>query len=84
MAKCNRCVFLYLNALFVECVLVKVQYGGFDGAWRGKNRQTDVDGVAAFGVQNDDLLPLPIRCCFLFNTQIQSSVQQMTVCHSFF
>lgn len=65
--------FLHLDALFVECILIKVQYGGFDGARRRKNRQADVDGVAALGIQNNNLLALPICCGFLFKTQISSS-----------
>lgn len=55
----------HLYALLVERVLVKVKDGRLDGARRRKHRQTDVDGVAPLGIQNDDLLTLAVCCCFL-------------------
>lgn len=55
----------HLYALLVERVLVKVEDGRLDGARRRKHRQTDVDGVAPLGIQNDDLLTLAVGCCFL-------------------
>lgn len=55
----------HLYPLLVERVLVEVQNGGFDGAGRRQDCQPDVDCIASFGVQNDDLLPFTISCCFL-------------------
>lgn len=36
----------YLDALFVESVLVEVEDGRLDGAGRRQHGQADVDGVA--------------------------------------
>lgn len=55
----------HLDALLVERVLIKVKDGRLDGARRRKHCQTDVDGVAPLRIQNNDLLPLAVRCCFL-------------------
>ena len=55
----------YLYALLVERVLVKVKYGCLDRSRRRQHRQSDVDGVTPLGIQDDDLLPLAVRCCFL-------------------
>lgn len=52
---------LYLDALLVQCILVEVEDGGLDGAGVGKDRQADVDGVASFGIQDDDFLPLAVH-----------------------
>lgn len=64
----------HLDALFVESVLIEVEDGGFDGAWWWKDGQANVDSVAAFRVQNYDLLPLPVRRRFLSNTKSLISV----------
>ena len=55
----------HLDALLVQGVLVEVEDGGLDGAGRRQHGQADVDGVAALGVQNDDLLSFAFNCCFL-------------------
>ena len=55
----------HLYALLGQRVLVEVQDGCCDGARRREDRQPDVDGVASFGVENDDLLSFTISCCFL-------------------
>lgn len=55
----------YLDPLLVQSVLVKVEDGCLDGAGRGEDGQPDVDGIAPFGVQDNNLLSFPIHCCFL-------------------
>lgn len=55
----------HLYALLVERVLVEVKYGRLDSSRRRQHRQPDVDGVTPLGIQDDDLLPLAVRCCFL-------------------
>lgn len=55
----------YLDALLVECVLVKVEDGRLDGAGRGEHGQANVDGVAPLGIQNNNLLTFAVRCRFL-------------------
>lgn len=40
----------HLDALLVQRVLVEVDDGGLDGAWRREHGQTDVDGVAPLGI----------------------------------
>lgn len=55
----------HLDALLVERVLIKVKDGRLDGARGRKHCQTDVDGVAPLRIQNNDLLPFAVCCCFL-------------------
>lgn len=71
----------YLYALFAQSVLVKVEDGCFNGARRRQDCQANVDGVTSFGIQNNDLLTLPI-CCRFLKSYINIYKQIIRVIHS--
>ena len=45
----------YLYALLADGKLIKVEDGGLDDVNRGEHLHPDVQGVAPFGVQDQDL-----------------------------